>query len=71
MIYQNPWDAFKVVGSVVGIILAFGTIIVCGMFLSEYAERRKHQNAETPDSIFVAKLKSYKSKICPSVEYDK
>jgi hypothetical protein len=70
-IYQNPWNAFMVVGTIVGAILTFVTIGVCGMFLSEYAERRKHQNADIPDSLFVAKYKSYKSKICPSVEYDK
>jgi len=71
MIYHNPWDTFKVVGSVVGVVLAFGTIIVCGMFLSEYFEKRKYQNKEVPDSLFVAKYKSYKSKVCPMVEYDK
>jgi hypothetical protein len=70
-IYQNPWDTAVVVGSVVGVVLTFGTIIVCGMFLSEYFEKRKHQNADIPDSLFVAKYKSYKSKICPSVDYDK
>jgi hypothetical protein len=69
--YQNPWDTFMVVGSVVGVIFAFGTIIVCGMFLSEYFEKRKYQNKEVPDSLFVAKYKSYKSKVCPMVEYDK
>jgi hypothetical protein len=70
-IYQNPWDTAVVVGSVVGIILMFGIIGICGMLLSEYAERRKHQNADIPDSLFVAKYRIYKSKICPSVEYDK
>lgn len=70
-IYQHPWDTFVVVGSVVGVVLAFGTIIVCGMFLSEYFEKRKYQNKEVPDSLFVAKYKSYKSKVCPMVEYDK
>jgi hypothetical protein len=70
-IYQHPWDTFVVVGSVVGVVLAFGTIIVCGMFLSEYFEKRKYQNEDIPDSLFVAKYKSYKSKVCPMVEYDK
>jgi hypothetical protein len=69
-IYQNPWDTFVVVGSVVGVVLAFGTIGVCGMLLSEYLEKRKYQNKEVPDSLFVAKYKSYKSKVCPMVEYD-
>jgi hypothetical protein len=41
------------------------------MFLSEYFEKRKYQNKEVPDSLFVAKYKSYKSKVCPMVEYDK
>jgi hypothetical protein len=69
--YQHPWDTFVVVGSVVGAILAFVTIGACGMFLSEYFEKRKYQNKEVPDSLFVAKYKSYKSKVCPMVEYDK
>ena len=71
VIYQNPWDTFVVVGSVVGVVLTFGTIIVCGMLFSEYLEKRKYQNKEVPDSLFVAKYKSYKSKVCPMVEYDK
>jgi hypothetical protein len=70
-IYQNPWDSFVIASSVVGVVLSFGTIGVCGMFLSEYLEKRKYQNKEVPDSLFVAKYKSYKSKVCPMVEYDK
>ena len=69
-IYQNPLETAKVVGIVVGSILVFGTVIVCGMFVSEYMEKRKYQNAETSDSLFITKLKSYKSKVCPSVEYE-
>jgi hypothetical protein len=69
--YQNPWDTFVIVCGVVGAVLAFGTIGLCGMFLSEYLEKRKYKNKEVPDSLFVAKYKSYKSKVCPMVEYDK
>lgn len=69
--YQHPWDTFVVVGGVVGAVLAFCTIGLCGMFLSEYLEKRKYQNKEVPDSLFVTKYKSYKSKVCPMVEYDK
>jgi cation transporter-like permease len=68
-IYQNPWDTFKVVGSIVGAVLAFATIGVCGMFLSEYLEKRKYQNKEVPDSLFMQKYKAHKSKICPMVEF--
>ncbi len=71
VVYQHPWDTFVVVGSAVGAILAFSTVGLCGMFLSEYFEKRKYQNKEVPDSLFVAKYKSYKSKVCPMVEYDK
>ena len=70
-IYQNPWDSFVVASGVVGAVLAFATVGVCGMFLSEYLEKRKYKNKEVPDSLFVAKYKSYKSKVCPMVEYDK
>ena len=71
VIYQNPWDTFVIAGGVVGAVLAFVTIGLCGMFLSEYLEKRKYKNKEVPDSLFVAKYKSYKSKVCPMVEYDK
>ena len=68
-IYKDPWEALMVVLGVIGVFSA-----VCGIFVfSMYLDERKHnrKNEDIPDSLFVAKLKSYKSKICPSVEYDK
>jgi hypothetical protein len=67
VIYQNPLEALISISSAVGLFLALAGIFAFSMYLDE----RKRKNEDIPDSIFVAKLKSYKSKICPSVEYDK
>jgi hypothetical protein len=69
VIYQNPWDALIIVGSVVGIFSAVGGIFAFSMYLDERKSKRNYE--DIPDSLFVAKYKSYKSKVCPMVEYDK
>ena len=68
-IYQNPWEALMVVLGVIGVLSALVGIFAFSMYLDN--RKRKRKNEDIPDSLFVAKLKSYKSKICPSVEYDK
>ena len=68
-IYQDPLKALIIVGSVVGIFSAVGGIFAFSMYLDD--RKRKRNYEDIPDSLFVAKYKSYKSKVCPSVEYDK
>ena len=68
-IYLNPLKALIIVGSAVGLSLALVGIISFSIYLDD--RKRKRKNEDIPDSLFVAKYKSYKSKICPSVEYDK
>ena len=68
-IYQDPLKALIIVGSTVGLFSAVFGIFMFSMYLDERKSKRK--NEDIPDSLFVAKLRSYKSKICPSVEYDK
>jgi hypothetical protein len=68
-IYQDPLKALITVGSVVGIFSAVGGIFAFSMYLDD--RKRKRKNEDIPDSLFVAKYKSYKSKVCPMVEYDK
>jgi succinate-acetate transporter protein len=67
VIYQNPLKALIIVGSVVGIFSAVFGIFLFSMYLDERKSKRNYE----PDSLFVAKYKSYKSKVCPMVEYDK
>ena len=68
-IYQDPLKALIIVGSVVGLFSAVFGIFLFSMYLDERKSKRK--NEDIPDSLFVAKYKSYKSKVCPMVEYDK
>ena len=56
-----------------GAALGFGLVIAIfgfffgGPYLGDVIKNRKP--SDKPDSIFVAKYKSYKSKVCPSVEF--
>jgi hypothetical protein len=68
-IYQNPWDALMVVLGVIGLFSVLGGIFAFSVYLDD--RKRKRKNEDIPDSLFVAKYKSYKSKVCPMVEYDK
>ena len=54
-----------VVGLVIGII---GGAIGFALIMTKWENRKP---SEKPDSLFVTKYKSYKSKVCPSVEYSK
>lgn len=65
-VYRYPLDALKVVGVVVAIFaLGFG-----GAFVGIHLYDRKDKRANKPDSLFVQRYKTYKSKVCPMVEYD-
>jgi lipopolysaccharide/colanic/teichoic acid biosynthesis glycosyltransferase len=68
-IYQDPLKALIIVGSTVGILSAVFGIFLFSMYLDERKSKRNYE--DIPDSLFVAKYKSYKSKVCPMVEYDK
>jgi len=65
--YQDPLKALIIVGIPVGLFSA-----VFGIFLfSMYLDDLNRKNEDIADSLFVAKYKSYKSKVCPMVDYDK
>ena len=68
-IYQDPLKALIIVGSTVGLFSAVFGIFLFSMYLDERKSKRNYE--DIPDSLFVAKYKSYKSKVCPMVEYDK
>ena len=68
-IYQDPLKALIIVVHVVGLCLALVGIFLFSMYLDERKSKRNYE--DIPDSLFVAKYKSYKSKVCPMVEYDK
>jgi len=71
VIYHHPWDSFVMIAGIVGVLLSIGTAITFGFFITEFLQKRKYKNEKVPDSLFVAKYKAYKSKVCPMVEYDK
>lgn len=68
-IYQNPWTAVIVFSSIIGICVTFIGLAAVSAYLD--TRKRKRKNEEAPDSLFIAKYKSYKSKVCPMVEYEK
>jgi hypothetical protein len=69
-IYKDPWEALMVVLGVIGLLSALVGIFAFSVYLDDRKRKRKNEGI-IPDSIFVAKLRIYKSKVCPSVEYDK
>jgi amino acid transporter len=69
VIYQDPLKALISISSAAGLFSALAGIFAFSIYLDN--RKRKRKNEDIPDSLFVAKLKIYKSKICPSVEYDK
>ncbi len=68
-IYHDPWTALAVFSSAIGILITFIGLVAVASYLDTRKHKRK--NEEVPDSLFVAKYKSYKSKVCPMVEYEK
>lgn len=64
-IYLHPMQAVFTVTSIVALIAG---IVACAATIT-YASKKTTQLSES-DSLFVAKYRSYKSKICPSVSYD-
>jgi hypothetical protein len=68
-IYNNPWEAFKVISITLGAFTFVIGIVLTAIVLDERKNLKK--KSAKPDSLFVAKYKSYKSKVCPSVEYSK
>jgi membrane protein YdbS with pleckstrin-like domain len=68
-IYQDPWTALMIVSSAIGIFTAFIGLLAVAAYLDN--RKYKYKSKESPDSLFIAKYKSYKSKVCPMVEYEK
>jgi uncharacterized membrane protein YcjF (UPF0283 family) len=72
-VYENPIKALQIIASVIGIIVSLfvvGDIAVGVGELRDRIKRKTEAEESTPDSLFMTRYKSYKSKICPSVEYD-
>jgi hypothetical protein len=68
-IYQDPWSALMIVSTAIGIFVIFIGLLAVAAYFD--ARKRKRGLGEVPDSLFVAKYKAYKSKVCPMVEYEK
>lgn len=68
-IYQEPMTALIVFGVIGGLIAFVIVLAVLATYIDTIKNKRKHK--EVPDSLFIAKYKSYKSKVCPLVEYEK
>ena len=64
--YAQPIEFLSAIGIVVGVFsFIFGIILTIHGITN-----RNNQKSDKPDSLFVQKYKSHKSKICPKVEYD-
>lgn len=68
-IYHDPWAALIIASSAIGLCSALVGTLALAAYIDNRRRERKHE--EVQDSLFVAKYKSYKSKVCPMVEYDK
>lgn len=66
-VYDHPWDALIIVGSVIGI---FALIAVMAFIKFKIDEFRSNPKEDKPESLFVQRYRAYKSKVCPMVEYD-
>ena len=64
-IITEPVAVMVGIGLVIGI---FGSAFGFALIVTKIQDRKP---SEKPDSLFVTKYKSYKSKVCPSVEYSK
>lgn len=62
----NPMAAL----SVLGVILAIIALIVGGVLAHTGYTAYAKKYEDKPDSLFVQRYKTYKSKVCPMVEYD-
>ncbi len=67
-VYNAPLQALGTIG---GVIVAFSAIVgLVGISVWNKNRVAAKKEAGIPDSLFVAKYKAYKSKICPMVEFD-
>lgn len=64
-IYINPIEALIVVGSAIAVIAS----LIGVLSLSHYLDDRKRNRENVPESLFVQRYKTYKSKVCPMVEF--
>lgn len=68
-VYQDPWAALRIVSTAIGIFIVFIGLLAIAAYIDN--RKYKYKSKEAPDSLFIAKYKSYKSKVCPMVEYEK
>lgn len=70
VIYQNPMESFLTVVATIAVLLGAFGIAAFGTWMELRAEARRKVEEEVPTSLFAAKYKAYKSKVCPGVEYN-
>jgi hypothetical protein len=63
--YLYPLESLKVVGMLVGILLGFAAILFSIFGFLTVKERAAESN-----SLVLQKYRSYKSKICPAVDFE-
>lgn len=68
IVYDNPWKTLQVIGGTLAGAAVFIGIVTAAAYADHRVKTR--QKTDAPDSLIVAKYKSYKSKVCPMVEYD-
>lgn len=71
VVYEYPWETLTTIATAVAMIGGLVGIIAAAITVQHLWDKRKLSKKDVPDSLFVAKYKAYKSKICPMVEYDK
>lgn len=62
VIYNEPYEFFMFISCIVGIIVSMAIMLTIGEYFSKKSKTESK-------NIFIQKYKSYKSKICPMVEY--
>lgn len=71
-VWMYPAETATVIGTIVGIIAAIVGAVTAEFSIRKFFEKRAKAREETgaPQSLVVQKYKTYKSKVCPMVEYD-
>lgn len=65
--YHNPAEfGIVIAGAITVFAAAFGST-----FMINHIKNGLNNRTEKPDSLFAMKYKSYKAKVCPSVEFSK
>lgn len=69
LIYKDPVGAAMGFGTILFIFLVAALLLASFTYVPKYFKKAS-DSIEKSDSLFVTKYKSFKSKICPGVEYN-